>query len=89
MQTNDEGRKRPFKRFVSRLAEQLNEDEAKNIIWQTETRPESGQAPLDVLVKLYTTGYFDENRTHRLSQLFRDIHREDLAAKVDSFKVEG
>ena len=90
MQSDNEGRKRIFKRFVSRLAEQLNGDDAKNIIWQTEiSPPNSGQAPLDVLVQLYVTGYFDENRVHRLSQLFRDIHRQDLAAKVDSFKGEG
>ena len=82
----EDRRKREFRSLVSDIAEHLDDSNVRSIIWQ-EQLPSSltGKPPLDVLQYLYEHGRFSECRVAPLAQLLKDIHREDLASKVDAF----
>ena len=82
----EDRRKREFRRLVSDIAEHLDDNNVKGIIWQ-EQLPSSltGKSPLDVLQHLYKHGSFSECKVAPLAQLLKDICREDLTNKVDTF----
>lgn len=82
----EDRRKREFRSLVSDIADHLDDNNVKSIIWQ-EQLPSSltGKSPLDVLQYLYKRGSFSECKVGPLAQLLKDIHREDLTSKVDTF----
>lgn len=82
----EDRRKREFRSLVSDIAEHLDDNNVKSIIWQ-EQLPSSltGKTSLDVLQYLYKHGKFSESKVAPLVQLLKDIHREDLTSKVDTF----
>ena len=77
-----------FRSLVSDIAERLNDSDIQNIIWQQDVSPSSLQnnvTALEVLEYLYKHGVYTEREVRPLAQLLKDIHREDLTSRVDTF----
>ena len=83
---SEDRRKREFRSLVGSISEHLESKDIKSIVWQ-EQLPSwlRERSALDVLEHLYKHGNFSENEARPLAQLLKDIHREDLAGKVDAF----
>ena len=79
-------RKREFLFLVSHIADRLDAKDIKNIIFHRELPSNlSDKAALDVLDHLYRRGVFTESDARPLAQLLKDINREDLTGRVDTF----
>ena len=82
-------RKSAFKSLVSDVADQLGSKEVTDICWHKDVHLSSKERlPLDVLMWLVKHGTFSENEVRPLAQLLKDIHREDLIARVEKFEEE-
>ena len=68
------------------VAECLSNEDIKNIIWQQEVPSFlQDKSALDVLQYLYKHGLYTEYEVRPLAQLLKDIHRADVAGRVDTF----
>ena len=82
-------RKHAFKSLVSDIAERLENKDVKNICWQMEL-PNSleKKAALEALKWLVKHGRCSDTDIQPLAQLLKDIRREDLAGRVETFQKE-
>ena len=84
---SEDRRNHAFRSLVSDIAERLSDSDIQNIIWQQDV-PSSLQnkvSALEVLEYLYKNGVYTEHEVRPLAQLLKDIHREDLTSRVDTF----
>ena len=86
---SEDRRNHAFRSLVSDIAERLGDSDIQNIIWQQDV-PSSLQnksliSALEVLEYLYKNGVYTEYEMRPLAQLLKDIHREDLISRVDTF----
>ena len=83
---SEDRRKHAFRSLVSDVAEHLSDTDIKNIIWHKEV-PTSlrTKTALEILEYLYKHGVYTEYEVRPLAQLLKDIHREDLTSRVDTF----
>ena len=86
---HDNRRTHAFKSLVSDVAEHLDNKDVKNICWQMDA-PNSMQekTALEVLTWLVKHGKFSEVEVRPLAELLKDIHREDLTGRVETFWEE-
>ena len=81
------GRKQHFRKLVSDIAEHLDQIDVDKVIWQKELPQKMKDKPaLSVLEWLYNHGDFSMNELRPLTQLLKEIHREDLLEKVEAFQ---
>lgn len=84
---SEDRRNHAFRSLVSDIAERLSDSDIQKIIWQQDV-PSSLQnkvTALEVLEYLYKHGHYTEHEVRPLAQLLKDIHREDLTSRVDTF----
>lgn len=80
-------RNQQFRRLVSDIAEHLNKNDVDNIVWQKELPQKmKGEPALAVLEWLYNHGEFSMDELRPLTQLLKEIHREDVTGKVESYQ---
>ena len=84
---SEDRRNHAFRSLVSDIAERLSESDIKNVIWQRDipTSQQNRISALEVLEYLYKNGFYTEYEVRPLAQLLKDIHREDLTSRVDTF----
>lgn len=83
---SEDRRNHAFRSLVSDIAERLDTSNIESIIWHQEL-PSSLQnkTALEVMEYLYKHGLYTEYEVRPLAQLLKDIHREDLINRVDTF----
>ena len=82
-------RARTFKSLVSDLAERLESKDVKKICWQLDLPPSlQEKTALEALMWLVKHGKCSEINIQPLVQLLKDIHREELAGRVETFQNE-
>lgn len=83
---SEDRRRHAFRSLVSDIAEHLSDSDIKGILWYQDI-PSSLQnkTALEVLEYLYKHGVYTEREVRPLAQLLKDIHREDLTNRVDTF----
>ena len=87
----EDRRNHAFRSLVSDIAERLSDSDIQNIIWQQDVPSASSlqnkglNSALEVLEYLYKNGVYTEYEVRPLAQLLKDIHREDLISRVDTF----
>ena len=80
-------RKQHFRSLVSDIAEHLDASDVDKIIWQKELPQKMKDKPaLAVLEWLYSHGDYSISDVRPLAQLLKDIHREDITEKVESYQ---
>ena len=80
-------RKRAFRNLVSGVAEHLEKQEVNDICWQMDLPDFLQEKPaLETLKWLVRQGKCSESDVQPLVQLLKDIHREDLAERVETFQ---
>lgn len=78
-----------YKTLISQVADQLREEDMKNIFWQMSTPPKlRTESALNVLEDLERLDTFSERNVHRLSKLLKNINRIDLMNKVDDYNQQ-
>ena len=87
IETESNRRKQHFRCLVSDIAEHLDTSDVDKIIWQKELPQKMKDKPaLAVLEWLYSHGVYSTDEVRPLAQLLKDIHREDITEKVESYQ---
>lgn len=82
-------RKRAFRNLVSGVAERLEKQEVNDICWQMDLPDFLQEKPaLETLKWLVRKGKCSETYVQPLVQVLKDVHREDLAERVETFQKE-
>ena len=86
---SEDRRKRAFRRLVSDVAENFDDNNKRHLHWQAQLPPQlKDKSSLDILEHLHKHGFFTEYEVRPLVQLLKDIHRQDLITRVDAFSEE-
>lgn len=80
-------RSQHFRKLISDVAEHLDKSDVDKIVWQKELPQKMKDKPaLSVLECLYKKGEFSMDELRPLTQLLKEIHREDVTEKVERFQ---
>ena len=78
-----------YKTLVGHVAEQLSEEDLRNIFWYVDAPEKLRTGPaLDVLESMKRQGKFSEFNVQFLSDLLKKISRIDLMDKVDLYSQQ-